>query len=123
VVSRRIAAVTLEKVLVVLGFFVAVPYLLAGVVVGLWPSVWDDTGTDDQIFWIVFLVGGGLLLLAGLRVSLRSPWTAAVLISLGALAGAIPTFWTVLAPIAAVTLVVLSIVYARRAAGAAPATG
>jgi hypothetical protein len=46
-----------------------------------------------------------------------------VLISLGALAGAIPTFWTVLAPIAAVTLVVLSIVYARRAAGAAPATG
>ncbi|MGH3051980.1 MAG: hypothetical protein ACRDM8_03350 [Gaiellaceae bacterium] len=114
---------TVEKALVVLGTVVAVAYLLAGVVVGLWPSVWDDTGTDDQIFWIVFLVGGGLLLLGGLRMSKRSPWLSAALISLGALAGAIPTFWTVLAPIAALTLVVLSIVYARRATSAAPATG
>jgi hypothetical protein len=115
--------VTVEKALVVLGTVVAVAYLLAGVVVGLWPSVWDDTGTGDQIFWIVFLAGGGLLLLAGLRISMRSPWPAAVLISLGAVVGAIPTFWTVIAPIAAITLVVLSVVYARRTAGAAPATG
>lgn len=114
---------TVEKGLVVLGTVVAVVYLLAGVVVGLWPSVWDDSTAGDQIFWIVFLVGGGLLLLAGLRISIRSPWPAAVLISLGALAGALPTFWTVIAPIAALTLVVLSILYARRAAGAAPATG
>ena len=114
---------TVEKALVVLGTVVAVAYLLAGVIVGLWPSVWDDTGTGDQIFWIVFLTGGGLLLLAGLRISMRSPWPAAVLISLGAVVGAIPTFWTVIAPIAAITLVVLSVVYARRTAGAAPATG
>jgi hypothetical protein len=90
-------------------------------VIGLWPSVWDDSSAGDQIFWIVFLVGGSLLLLAGLRISLRSPWLAAVLISVGALAGAVPTFWTVLAPIAALTLVVLSIVYARRRTSAAPA--
>ena len=113
---------TVEKALVVLGTVVAVAYLLAGVVVGLWPSVWDDSSTGDQIFWIVFLVGGGLLLLAGLRNSIRSPWPAAILISLGALAGALPTFWTVIAPIAAITLVVLSIVYARRKAAPA-ATG
>jgi hypothetical protein len=110
---------TVEKALVVLGTVVAVVYLLAGVVVGLWPSVWDDTGTGDQIFWIVFLVGAGLLLLAGLRISNRSPWPAAVLISVGALAGALPTFWTVIAPIAAITLVVLSIVYARGATASA----
>lgn len=114
---------TVEKGLVVLGTLVAVAYLLAGVVVGLWPSVWDDSSASDQIFWIVFLVGGGLLLLAGLRFSVRSPWPAAVLISLGAVAGALPTFWTVIAPISALTLVVLSIVYARRMAAAAPATG
>jgi hypothetical protein len=115
--------VTVEKVLVVLGTVVAVVYLLAGVVVGLWPSVWDDTGTGDQIFWIVFLVGAGLLILAGLRMSNRSPWPAAALISVGALAGALPTFWTVIAPIVAIPLVVLSIVYARRKAAAPPATG
>lgn len=114
---------TVEKALIVLGTVVAAVYLLAGVVVGLWPSVWDDSGTGDQIFWIVFLVGGGLLLLAGLRMSKRSPWPSAALISLGALAGGIPVFWTVLAPIAALTLVVLSVVYARRATSAAPATG
>jgi hypothetical protein len=110
---------TVEKALVVLGTVVAVVYLLAGVVVGLWPSVWDDTGTGDQIFWIVFLVGAGLLLLAGLRISNQSPWPAAALISVGALAGALPTFWTVIAPIAAITLVVLSIVYARGATASA----
>jgi hypothetical protein len=115
--------VTVEKVLVVLGTVVAVAYLLAGIVAGLWPSFWDDTGTDDQIFWIVFLVGGGLLLLAGLRISARSPWPAAALISLGALAGGVPIFWTVIGPIAALTLVVLSIVYARRRTASAPATG
>ena len=117
---------TVEKVLVVLGAITGVAYVLAGLITGLWPSFWDDSGTGDRIVWIGLLVGGGVLLLAGLRMSARSPWPAAILISLGALAGALATFWTVVVPIVAITLVVLSIMYARRrtaGAGAASATG
>jgi hypothetical protein len=116
--------VTVEKGLVVLGTITGVVYVLAGIITGIWPSFWDDSSTGDRIGWIALLVGGGVLLLAGLRMSIRSPWPAAVLISVGAVAGALATFWTVVAPIVAITLVVLSILYARRrTAGTAPATG
>lgn len=112
---------TVEQSLVILGFFTAAAYVLVGLIAGLWPSMWDDSGATEQIFWIVFLVGGGLLILAGLRRSRRSPWLAAALISIGAVAGALPLFWTVLAILLAIALIVLSVVYARRVAGAAPA--
>ena len=112
---------TVEKILVVLGTITGVGYVLGGLITGLWPSFWDDSSTGDRIVWIALLVGGGALLLAGLRMSVRSPWPAAILISVGALAGALATFWTVLVPIVAITLVVLSILYARRApAGTTP---
>jgi hypothetical protein len=114
---------TVEKVLVVLGTFTGIAYLVIGVVGGLWSSHWEDASASDQIIWIVLLLGGGLLLLAGIRISKRSPWPAAGLISVGAVLGALPIFWTVLALLVAIALVVLSIIYARRAGGAAPATG
>lgn len=69
--------------------------------------------------WFAMLVGGGVLVLAGLRLLLRSPWAAAVLISVGAVAGSLPVFWTVLLPLVAIALVVLSIVNARRVAATA----
>jgi hypothetical protein len=110
---------TVEKLLVVLGTFTGIAYLLIGVVGGVWPSHWEDASASDQIIWIVLLIGGGLLLLAGVRISKRSPWPAAALISVGAILGALPIFWTVLALVVAITLVVLSILYARRVAGPA----
>ncbi len=114
---------TVEKTLVVLGTFVAAAYLVIGIVGGLLPAHWDeDASATDQIIWFVLLVGGGVLLYAGLRVSRRSPWLGAALISVGAVAGSLPIFWTVIALLVAITLVVLSIVYARRATRAAPAT-
>jgi hypothetical protein len=112
----------LEKLLVVLGTFTAVAYLLIGVIGGLWASHWDDASASDQILWIAFLVGGALLLLAGLRISRRSRWTAAALISLGAVLGAIAIFWTVVSLVFAVTLVVLSILHARAPVGPSAAT-
>jgi hypothetical protein len=114
--------VDVEKLLVVLGTFAAAAYLLIGIVGGLWGSHWDDASAADQIIWVVLLVGGAVLLFAGLRISRRSPWGGAALISLGAVAGALPIFWTVIALLVAFVLVVLSVMYARRAtAGAAPA--
>jgi hypothetical protein len=115
--------VTVEKLLVVLGTFTAIAYLVIGVVGGLWSSHWEDASASDEIIWIVLLLGGGVLLLAGIRISKRSPWPASALISLGAILGALPIFWTVVALLVAITLVVLSILYARRETGAAPVTG
>jgi di/tricarboxylate transporter len=114
--------VTVEKVLVVLGAFVAAAYVIIGIIGGLWASHWEEASTSDRVIWTVLLVGGGILLFLGLRMSRRSPWLGAALISVGAVAGALPIFWTILALVLAIALVVLSIMHARRAAGASPAT-
>jgi hypothetical protein len=115
--------VTVEKLLVVLGTLTGIAYLVIGVVGGLWSSHWEDASASDQIIWVALLLGGGVLLLAGIRISKRSPWPAAALISVGAILGALPIFWTLVALLVAITLVVLSVLYARRATGTAPATG
>ena len=114
---------TVEKLLVVLGTFAAAAYVLIGIVGGLLPSHWEEASTSDRLIWTGLLVGGGIVLFLGLRFSRRSPWLGALLISVGAVAGALPIFWTLIALVVAATLVVLSIIYARRASGAAPATG
>ena len=112
---------TLEKALVVLGFFTAVAYLLVGIIGALSISHWDEASASDQILWGSLLVGGGILIFAGLRISRRSPWGGFALISIGALAGALPIFWTLIAVVVAIALVVLSFLYARRVASPAPA--
>jgi hypothetical protein len=114
--------VTVEKLLVVLGTFTGIAYLVIGVVGGALSSHWEDASTSDRVIWTVLLVGGGLLVLAGVRFSRRSPWPAAALISVGAILGALPIFWTVVALLVAIALVVLSILHARRAAGGAAPT-
>jgi hypothetical protein len=116
--------VTVEKILVVLGTFVAAAYVVIGLVGGLLPSHWEEaSGWSDRIIWFVLLVGGGIVLFLGLRWSRRSPWLGAALISIGAIVGALPIFWTLIAIVVAIALVVLSIIYARRAAAASPAPG
>jgi di/tricarboxylate transporter len=114
--GHKIVRMRRDKALVVLGTTLAVIYVLAGIIGGLWPSHWDDSATEDRAFWIVFLLGGGLALLIGLRSFGRSPWLGASLVSMGALAGALAIFWTIAVPIAAITLVVLSVMAARRSA-------
>ena len=113
---------TVEKLLVVLGTLTGVAYLVIAVVGGLWSSHWEDASASDQIIWVVLLLGGGALLLAGIRISKRSPWPAAGLISAGAILGALPIFWTLIAILVAIALVVLSVMYARGAPGTTPAT-
>ena len=103
-----------HKALVRLGWITAIIYIAVGLVVGLLPSHWKEAPVADQVLWVVFLAGGGLILIAGLRFIERSPGLGAVLISLGALAGVAALFWTVVVPLVAIALIALSIMSARR---------
>jgi hypothetical protein len=107
---------TLRRTLLVLGTVAGVAFVFVGIVGGYWPGHWDDTGAGDQIAWIVFGVGGGLILLGGLRLLSHSPWAGAALVSAGAVLGALPVFSAIVPLVVALTLVVLSVMYARRAA-------
>lgn len=109
------------KSLFVLGGIAAVIYLLSGLFVGFSPSHWEEAATADQVIWIVLSLGGCFLLTVGLWLFQRSPWTGAALISLGGVLGALPLFWTVLLPLLAIALVVLSFIHARRETAANPA--
>ena len=97
------------------GVLLVVGCVLPGWQVGGTPGIPAQAGNG--------FAGSGILVFLGLRMSRRSPWLGATLISVGAVAGALPIFWTILALVVAVALVVLSIMYARRAAGASPAPG
>ena len=102
-----------------LGWFLATAYVVVGVAGVIWPGHWDEANALDQILWGVFLISGGVLLIAGLRLLDASPGRAAGLLSVGALVGALPIFWTLLPLVLAVVLIVLSVRNARRAAPAA----
>ena len=106
----------LEKALLGLGMLTGVAYLIVGLAGAIWPGHWDDAAASDQILWAVFLIAGGLLVLAGLRFLSRAPGRAALLISLGAVLGALPIFWALLPLLLAVALIVLSVIHARRGA-------
>jgi hypothetical protein len=103
----------LEKALFRLGAFTGVAYLIVGVAGAIWPGHWDDAAASDQILWAVFLCGGGLMVLAGVRLLRRSPLGAATLVSIGAVLGALPIFWALLPLLLAFALIVLSVLYAR----------
>lgn len=103
-----------HKALFRLGWITAIVYIAVGLVVGLLPYHWREAGVADQVLWVIVITGGGLLLIAGLRSIERSPRLGAVLISLGGVAGAVPLFWTLVAPLVAIALIVLSILSARQ---------
>jgi hypothetical protein len=111
------------KTLSILGYFAATAYLIVGLVGGLWPSHWDDTSGSAQVLWIAFLVGGAVVLLAGLRLMPRSLWGGAALVSVGGFLGALPIFWTGVALVLGVVLVLLSVRHARGPSRAARRTG
>ena len=106
----------LEKALRALGSFTGVAYLIVGVAGAIWPGHWDDAPASDQVMWAVLLIAGGLLILTGLRVLRRAPARGAMLVSAGAVIGALPIFWSLLPLLLAAALIVLSVLYARRVA-------
>lgn len=100
----------------VLAAVLGVGYIAAGVV-GAAFDVTDSDGSD-LAFWLVFLVGGGALVLIGSFVLGSRPVLSAALTSVGALAGAVAVFWSVIVPVLALVLMVLCIARARRASDA-----
>lgn len=105
--SDRVAMAT-QVVAAILG----VGYIAAGVV----GAAVDATGGDgsDLAFWLAFLAGGGTLVLVGSFVLRSRPVLSATLTSVGALAGAVAVFWSIIVPVLALVLVTLCIVRARR---------
>jgi hypothetical protein len=105
-----------------LGSITGIAYLVIGALGAWWPGHWDDAAAGDQILWGALLVGGGAALLSGLRLIDRNPRWGAILIAVGAVAGALVIFWTVIVIVVAVTVAVLALVYARRLASPSTAS-
>lgn len=73
----------------------------------------DFGSTRDLVLWTLLLVAGAVLLAIGQLLASRGARSAA-LVSIGAVLGGLPLFWTVLVPVAAATVVACSIALARR---------
>ncbi len=95
----------------VLGLLLAAAFTLFAVLGAVLIDFEDDGG--DRGFWIGFLLAGAAFLAAGVWIARRSPWVAVALLAVGAILGALVTFWTVIVPLAALALVVLAILWAR----------
>jgi hypothetical protein len=92
-----------------LAWGVGVVFILFGVVeVAVRVLSPDPTDTVAVVYWFVTLCGGGTLVLLGSFVITRPGWGLAAVV-IGCLLGMIATVWTVLLPLAALALVVLSI--------------
>ena len=85
---------------------------IAGVV------VLDFDTTRDLALWLGFLLVGATLLLVG-QLALPPSGRSAVLVSLGAVLGGVPLFWTLVVPIAVATVIACSVALARRVVPAA----
>jgi hypothetical protein len=101
----------------VLALILGVGYAVAGII-GWIADVTEGDGSD-LAFWLIFLLGGAALILAGLFLTPRWSTTSVVLVSLGAAAGAVALFWSVIVPILALAPIVLAILTTRRRASLA----
>jgi len=71
-------------------------------------------GDLSLLFWFPTLVGGGVLVLAGVFKITSPAWASLTLVTVGALLGALAAAWTILAPILAITLIALTIQRTRQ---------
>jgi hypothetical protein len=95
----------------VLGVVLGVGYMAAGI--AGW--ILDATDGDNRnlAFWLALLVGGGAAILLGVFRT-RSPALSIALTAIGAFAGALALFWSILVPILAAALIVLVVLRSRR---------
>src|SRR5262245_37768012 len=73
----------------------------------------DFESTRDILLWTLLLLVGAALLAAG-QLLLPSGTASAVLISLGAVLGGLPLFWTLLVPVAVAVVIACTVKLARR---------
>lgn len=77
----------------------------------------DFDTTRVVVLWVSFLLVGAALMLVG-KLALPAGWLSAGLVSVGAVVGGIPLFWTLLVPIAVAAVVACSVALVRRGASA-----
>jgi hypothetical protein len=91
--------------------------LLTAAILGVALDATEET--VDTIFWVLFTVGGAALVAAGVYAFARgSAWLGIGLglITVGAIAGSVVLFWSIVVEIAGLILVVLAALDARRLA-------
>jgi hypothetical protein len=93
-----------------LGAFLGLGYIALGIGESI-----DHIGELSLVFWFSILCGGGVLVLIGVFKIVNPAWASIGLAAVGALAGGLAAAWTVLAPILSITLIVLTVLRARRA--------
>jgi FtsH-binding integral membrane protein len=91
------------------GLALAAVYAIAGIT-----GILADWETGETVLWVVFLVGGALLIILGQRVFDFSPTLAGILASVGAAAGGFALFWLIVVPLAAAAVIALSVAIARQ---------
>jgi cytochrome bd-type quinol oxidase subunit 2 len=90
-----------------LAWFLSAAFIILGTVeVGIRLARSD---TDGLWFWFFSLCGGGALIAVGTLLGERRRRMAAALVILGGAAGILATAWTVVLPILALTMIVLTI--------------
>ena len=77
----------------------------------------DFDTTRDIVLWLVLLGAGAALMLVGQLAAPAGRFSAA-LVSVGAVVGGLPLFWTLIVPIAVAAVIACSIALARRRAPA-----
>lgn len=73
------------------------------------PARAASSGDGGRAFWTSTLVGGGALVLAGLALTDRRPHVGRGLVCVGSLIGILATSWTIVVPVLAVAVVVLTL--------------
>ncbi len=102
----------LEAAILVVGGLLALAAAVVGLLVGLGED-WDSR--SERALWFVLTLGGAALLAASLWYASRAPSvTAAALIVIGALICGFVVFWSIVMPIAATAVAVMTITWARR---------
>ncbi|MBM2821376.1 MAG: hypothetical protein HW413_122 [Thermoleophilia bacterium] len=99
-----------RQILFVLGWLAATLYVL----VGVGELILADDPLLRRMLFLAALTGFAALVVIGIRTIERRPWPGAALASVGAVLGGFSLFWTVLAILLAIAIVVLSVLCARR---------
>jgi len=73
-----------------------------------------DFDARDTVLWVSFLGGGAFLILFGQYIVRPPGLLSALLVSIGAAAGGLPLFWTIVVPLAVAVVIALSFAVARR---------
>jgi hypothetical protein len=97
---------TRRRLTEILTVFLGLLYVVAGIAETIRAIVTGDGGIP---FWFGSLVGGGAMILLGSLAFRNRPRLSSTLIVVGSLAGVTATVWTLVVPILALIVIVLTV--------------